>query len=205
MPIDNDFEIGYLVIAFALPGVILIGALHLERWHPERIGAAIGARLGIALIEATPMLNAARPSFLPPFPPRRTRSRPGVGTTGTGPTCRRRHGKRYRRDHPDARGPRIRGAVLRGMAQPRPHARPAAAPLVASLATLAYASPFVSGKRVAHVEPPQAYSPGMAAHVSRGQQRAPKGAPGETVCANVETAKPASPAAIRIFMVSMID
>ncbi|WP_321796452.1 hypothetical protein [Burkholderia sp. BCC1988] len=45
------------MIAFALPGVIPIGALHLERWHPERVGAAIGARLGIALIEAMPMLT----------------------------------------------------------------------------------------------------------------------------------------------------
>jgi len=37
------------------------------------------------------------------------------------PTCRRRHGKRYRRDHPAARGSRVRGAVLRGAAQPRAH------------------------------------------------------------------------------------
>ncbi|NIF42692.1 hypothetical protein F3J14_17730 [Burkholderia sp. Tr-862] len=61
MLINNDFEIGYLVIAFALLGVILIGALlmalHLERWHPKLVGAAIGALLGIALIEAMPMLT----------------------------------------------------------------------------------------------------------------------------------------------------
>ena len=61
MLINNDFEIGYLVIAFALLGVIAIGALltalHLERWHPKLVGAAIGALLGIALIEAMPMLT----------------------------------------------------------------------------------------------------------------------------------------------------
>ena len=61
MLINNDFEIGYLVIAFALLGVILIGALltalYLERWHPKLVGAAIGALLGIALIEAMPMLT----------------------------------------------------------------------------------------------------------------------------------------------------
>ncbi|KVC16242.1 hypothetical protein WI69_19545 [Burkholderia diffusa] len=61
MLINNDFEIGYLVIEFALLGVILIGALltslHLERWHPKLVGAAIGALLGIALIEAMPMLT----------------------------------------------------------------------------------------------------------------------------------------------------
>ncbi|MDR8732048.1 hypothetical protein FEQ05_02926 [Burkholderia pseudomultivorans] len=59
--IDNDFEIGYLVVAFALLGVILFGALltalHLERWHPKLIGAALGALIGIALIEAMPMLT----------------------------------------------------------------------------------------------------------------------------------------------------
>lgn len=61
MLINNDFEIGYLVVAFALLGVILFGALltalHLERWHPKLIGAALGALLGIALIEAMPMLT----------------------------------------------------------------------------------------------------------------------------------------------------
>ncbi|WP_321803170.1 hypothetical protein [Burkholderia sp. BCC1993] len=45
------------MIAFALPGAMLIGALHLERWHPEWVGAAISARLGIALIEAMSMLT----------------------------------------------------------------------------------------------------------------------------------------------------
>jgi hypothetical protein len=59
--INNEFEIGYLVVVFALLGVILIGALltalHLDRWHPKLISAAIGALLGLALIEAVPMLT----------------------------------------------------------------------------------------------------------------------------------------------------
>ncbi|MFM0322590.1 hypothetical protein [Caballeronia glebae] len=61
MLIDNNFEIGYLVVVFALLGVILIGALltalHLDRWHPKLIGAALGALLGLALIEAVPILT----------------------------------------------------------------------------------------------------------------------------------------------------
>jgi hypothetical protein len=44
-----------------LLGVILIGALltalHLDRWHPKLIGAALGALLGLALIEAVPILT----------------------------------------------------------------------------------------------------------------------------------------------------
>jgi hypothetical protein len=59
--INNEFEIGYLVVVFALLGVILIGALltalHLDRWHPKLISAAIGPLLGLALIEAVPMLT----------------------------------------------------------------------------------------------------------------------------------------------------
>ena len=61
MLITNNFEIGYLVVIFALLGVILIGALltalHLDRWHPKLIAAAIGALLGLALIEAVPILT----------------------------------------------------------------------------------------------------------------------------------------------------
>ncbi|AET94280.1 MULTISPECIES: hypothetical protein [Caballeronia] len=61
MLINNEFEIGYLVVVFALLGVILIGALltalHLDRWHPKLIGATLGALLGLALIEAVPMLT----------------------------------------------------------------------------------------------------------------------------------------------------
>jgi hypothetical protein len=59
--INNDFEIGYLLIAFALLGIILVGglldALQLDRWHPKLVGAAVGALLGLALIEAVPMFT----------------------------------------------------------------------------------------------------------------------------------------------------
>lgn len=61
MLIGNDFEIGYLLVIFALLGIILIGslldALHLGRWHPRLIGAALGALLGFALIEAVPLFT----------------------------------------------------------------------------------------------------------------------------------------------------
>lgn len=61
MIINNDFEIGYLLVAFALLGIILIGSLfnvlHLDRWHPRLIGAALGALLGLVLIEAVPMFT----------------------------------------------------------------------------------------------------------------------------------------------------
>jgi hypothetical protein len=59
--INNDFEIGYLLIVFALPGIILAGSLlsapHLDRWHPKLLGAVIGALLGVALIEAVPLIT----------------------------------------------------------------------------------------------------------------------------------------------------
>jgi hypothetical protein len=61
MTVTSDVEIGYLLVAFALLGVILIGGLltvlHLDRWHPRLVGAAIGALLGFALIEAVPMFT----------------------------------------------------------------------------------------------------------------------------------------------------
>lgn len=61
MVINNDFEFSYLVIAFMMLGIILLGglldALHLQRWHPKLIGAAVGALLGFALIEAVPMFT----------------------------------------------------------------------------------------------------------------------------------------------------
>jgi hypothetical protein len=61
MVINNDFEFGYLLIAFAFLGVILLGsllaALHLDGWHPKLIGAVVGALLGVALIEAVPMFT----------------------------------------------------------------------------------------------------------------------------------------------------
>lgn len=60
MLINNDFEIGFQLIIFALLGIILLGsllsALHLDRWHPKLLGAMIGALLGVALIEAVPLL-----------------------------------------------------------------------------------------------------------------------------------------------------
>lgn len=59
--INSDYEVGFLLFAFTLLGVVLIGALltmlHLDRWHPRLIGAAIGALIGFALIEAIPMLT----------------------------------------------------------------------------------------------------------------------------------------------------
>jgi hypothetical protein len=61
MLINSEFEVGYLLVVFSLLGVIFVGALmtacHLERWHPRLIGAAIGALLGLALIEAVPMVT----------------------------------------------------------------------------------------------------------------------------------------------------
>ena len=61
MVIDNDFEIAYLLVAFALLGAILVGALiraiHLEKWHPRLLGALVGLLLGAALIEAVPLLT----------------------------------------------------------------------------------------------------------------------------------------------------
>jgi hypothetical protein len=61
MLITSDFEMGYLIVVFALLGVIFIGALlaavNLDRWHPKLIGAAIGALLGFVLIEAVPLIT----------------------------------------------------------------------------------------------------------------------------------------------------
>jgi uncharacterized membrane protein YeaQ/YmgE (transglycosylase-associated protein family) len=61
MIISDTFEITYITIAFALLGAILIGALltalHLKRkYHPNLIGAILGALLCFAIIEAMPML-----------------------------------------------------------------------------------------------------------------------------------------------------
>ncbi|SIT45519.1 conserved hypothetical protein [Paraburkholderia ribeironis] len=61
MVIGNDFEIGYLLVAFALLGIILIGGLldtlHLHKLHPRLLGATVGALLGFALIEAVPLFT----------------------------------------------------------------------------------------------------------------------------------------------------
>lgn len=61
MIITSDFEVGYLIVVFALLGVILIDALldalHLDRWHPKLVSAVIGALLGFALIEVVPLIS----------------------------------------------------------------------------------------------------------------------------------------------------
>ncbi|SAL51443.1 membrane protein [Caballeronia cordobensis] len=61
MLINNQFEMGYLVVMFSLLGIIFIGALfatlHLERWHPRLVGAVLGALIGVALIEAVPIVS----------------------------------------------------------------------------------------------------------------------------------------------------
>lgn len=61
MVIANDFEISYLLVAFTLLGIILIGglldALQLEKLHPRLVGATLGALLGFALIEAVPLFT----------------------------------------------------------------------------------------------------------------------------------------------------
>lgn len=68
MIIDNDFEIAYLLVAFALLGAILVGAfvsaVHLDKWHPRLLGAPVGLLLGAARIEAVPLLTRAVVRFL---------------------------------------------------------------------------------------------------------------------------------------------
>lgn len=61
MFVGIDFENGFLLVIFALLGIVLVGALldacHLQRLHPRLIGATIGVLVGFALIEAVPMLT----------------------------------------------------------------------------------------------------------------------------------------------------
>ncbi|BCZ84882.1 hypothetical protein [Paraburkholderia terrae] len=61
MVISNHFELGFQLATFALLGIVLIGTLldrlHLQRLHPRLIGAAIGALIGFALIEAVPLFT----------------------------------------------------------------------------------------------------------------------------------------------------
>jgi hypothetical protein len=57
----STFEISYVVLAFAALGAILIGALlalmHMRRqYHPNLIGALIGALLCFLVLEALPAL-----------------------------------------------------------------------------------------------------------------------------------------------------
>ncbi|NTZ08283.1 hypothetical protein FCJ60_21635 [Burkholderia metallica] len=67
MPINDAFEIGYLVSAFAWLGVIVFGAwptaLHLERWRPKPIGAARPCALRApARRDGLPPCRSARPA-----------------------------------------------------------------------------------------------------------------------------------------------
>ncbi|SDH40197.1 hypothetical protein [Paraburkholderia phenazinium] len=61
MFVNSDFEISYLIVSFALLGIMftdsLLAALRLDRWHPKLRGAALGALLGFALIEAVTVLT----------------------------------------------------------------------------------------------------------------------------------------------------
>ncbi|OLL32215.1 hypothetical protein BTH42_07110 [Burkholderia sp. SRS-W-2-2016] len=61
MVINNDLEISYLLLAFALLGIILIGGLldrmHMQKWHPRLVGATVGMLVGFALIEAVPLFT----------------------------------------------------------------------------------------------------------------------------------------------------
>jgi len=62
MNINHSFELSYVTIAFAVVGVIVIGALlatmHMKhKYHPNLIGALIGALLCFLLIEALPALT----------------------------------------------------------------------------------------------------------------------------------------------------
>ncbi|WP_446903526.1 hypothetical protein [Burkholderia sp. YIM B11467] len=62
MNINHTFELSYVTIAFAIVGVIVIGgllaAMHMKhKYHPNLIGALIGALLCFLLIEALPALT----------------------------------------------------------------------------------------------------------------------------------------------------
>jgi hypothetical protein len=59
--INSTFEISYVMLAFAALGALVIGALltamHLKRrYHPNLIGALLGALLCFLLLEALPAL-----------------------------------------------------------------------------------------------------------------------------------------------------
>ncbi|AJY13158.1 hypothetical protein K6W16_23795 [Burkholderia dolosa] len=62
MNINHSFELSSVMIAFAIVGAVAIGtlltAMHLKRkYHPNLIGALIGALLCFLLIEALPALT----------------------------------------------------------------------------------------------------------------------------------------------------
>ncbi|RDU94909.1 hypothetical protein [Trinickia dinghuensis] len=61
MAINSTFEISYVTLAFAALGAIVIGALltamHVKhRYHPNLIGALIGALFCFLLLEALPAI-----------------------------------------------------------------------------------------------------------------------------------------------------
>lgn len=61
MAVNSAFEISYAALAFAALGAIVIGALlavmHVKRrYHPNLIGALLGALLCFLLLEALPAL-----------------------------------------------------------------------------------------------------------------------------------------------------
>ncbi|MGU7773764.1 hypothetical protein ACV229_26720 [Burkholderia sp. MR1-5-21] len=60
MLINSDFKIAFLIVIFAVLGAMigaLLTALQLDRGHTELIAAAIGALIGVAVIEAVPLLT----------------------------------------------------------------------------------------------------------------------------------------------------
>ncbi|WP_186055468.1 hypothetical protein [Burkholderia gladioli] len=61
MSINSPFELSSVILVFAVMGAVAIGALlatmHLRRkYHPNLIGALIGALLCFLLIEALPAI-----------------------------------------------------------------------------------------------------------------------------------------------------
>lgn len=60
MPFEHYLSVGFLVSIMAILGMVLIGSLgrtlQRTRWHPTLIGAVVGALVGVAVIEAVPML-----------------------------------------------------------------------------------------------------------------------------------------------------
>ncbi|RQR29234.1 MULTISPECIES: hypothetical protein [unclassified Burkholderia] len=62
MNLNHSFELSYVTIAFAVAGALVIGgllaAMHMKhKYHPNLIGALIGALLCFLLIEALPALT----------------------------------------------------------------------------------------------------------------------------------------------------
>ena len=61
MVLNNTFEVSYVMLAFVALGAIVIGALvtlmHVKRrYHPNLIGALVGALLCFLLLEALPAI-----------------------------------------------------------------------------------------------------------------------------------------------------